>query len=249
MMSFYQYDQVGRDTRWFAHPLVNGKIRLGYLIGYYYDVGNVCDSRNNCENGLTIPVVGFLDWIFGGGISSCRGHLGDSEWITLDLRYDGSSHHWVLSEATLSAHNSPSSHNEGVGGYPTDLEYPVKDGWYPRIYVSDGKHANYQSDDACDAGGTLSADDCWNNSRYTERLNVMASGGNIGNWTHQLVNGVTSVNPNHPAIVYGPGYTRTEYYFTSQSFCGWYPGAGLCATGYAEILSSILPVATGSGLP
>ena len=69
----------------------------------------------------------------------------------------------------------------------------------------------------------------------------MASGGNIGSWAVHLIDGVQSINASHPAMLFGPGYTRTEYYFTPSDFYGWYPGSGAHADGYESILEVILP--------
>ncbi len=248
-LSFYQSDQVDRESRWFAHPLDYGYVRLGYLLGYYYDVGNVGNVRSNCQTFLTIPGLSdFVNWIFGGGAESCLGHLGDSEWIALDVVYNAGSGHWVLQHARLSAHTQPRLLEGTYGSYPLQLSYPEKAGGYPLIWVADGKHANYESDAACDAGGTSGADECYDTPRYIERANVMASGGNIGSWQVKLIDGVQSINPQHPAIVLGPGYTRTEYYFTPSYFYGWYPGSGAHADGYSSVLEAILPN-TYVGLP
>lgn len=249
-MSFYFYDQVERETRWFAHPLPSGSIRLGYLLGYYYDVGNLTSSRSSCELLLTLTPFEFLArMLFGGDLESCRGHLGDSEWISLDLRWNAATKHWVLHTATLSAHESAGVFTADNVEYPTQLVYPTHVGRHPRIWVADGKHANYQNDAACDAGGAAKADNCIDVPRYLQRVNVMAAGGNIGNWLVPLVDCVTSIDPAHPAIVYGPGYTRSECYFTNQRFYGWYPGSGESSRGYFEVLQQILPVETGGGLP
>ena len=242
LLSFYQYDQVDHEPRFFAHPLDFGRVRLGYLLGYYYDVGNLTSVRTTCELGLTIPILGdFFNWVAGGGVESCRGHLGDSEWIALDVRYETSSGHWVLQHARLSEHGTVRLIPGGTKSYPTALSYPEKAGGYPLIWVADGKHANYESNAACDAGGAAGSDNCFDSPRETHRVNVMASGGNIGSWAVHLIDGVQSINPSHPAYLFGPGYTRTEYYFTPSDFYGWYPGTGLHADGYSSILEIILP--------
>jgi hypothetical protein len=248
-LSFYDSDQVDRETRWFAHPIDFGYVRLGYLLGYYYDVGNVADFRSHCQTALTIPLLSdFFDWVFGGGSESCLGHLGDSEWIALDIRYNPVSKHWVLQHARLSAHGQTRLLEGAFGSHPLSLSYPEKAGGYPLVWVADGKHANYESNAACDSGGFLGADECYDSPRYVERANVMASGGNIGSWQVQLIDGVQSINPQHPAVLFGPGTTRTEYYFTPSNFYGWYPGTGAHADGYASILDAILPN-TYVGLP
>jgi hypothetical protein len=249
-MSFYLYDQVERETRWFAHPLPSGSIRLGYLLGYYYDVGTISGSRSRCELLLTLPPLEFfVEMIFGGQAETCRGHLGDSEWVALDVRWNPVTRHWVLQTAMLSAHESVGVFTAGSDEYPTGLVYPTHAGRHPRVWVADGKHANYPGDAACDAGGTRGSDNCINSPRYLHRVNVMAAGGNVGSWLAPLVDCVTSINPSHPAILWGPGYTRSECYFTNQRFYGWYPGPGESSRGYAEVLQQVMPVETGSGLP
>jgi hypothetical protein len=246
-MSFYDYDQVERETRWFGQPTAGGGVRLGFLIGYYYDVGNSEASRSNCQSALVLPPIDFIDWIFGGGVSSCLGHMGDSEFVILDLAWDSRSKHWVLTDAWLSAHTSerhfgPAQHY----GYPTQLTYPNKVGGYPLIWVADGKHANYESEYECDTGAFLGADDC-KAERNEVRLNVMVNSGNIGSHFEHLIDGATCMNANHPAILYGSG-CGTEYYFTDEEFRGWYSGTGVASRSYAEIVDEWMPVYF-AGLP
>ncbi|MDZ4258967.1 MAG: hypothetical protein U0974_10230 [Gemmatimonadales bacterium] len=247
LLSFYSYDQVDRETRWFANPMDNGLVRLGYLLGYYYDVGNTTSVRSTCTTSLTLPPFEFFFWLFGADVESCQGHAGDSEFVLLDVRYDWDSQHWVLDNAILSTHGSGRILTTTGGQYPPQFTYPEKKGGYPQIWVSNGKHANYESKSACDNGGSFNSDDC-GGSRVLARANVMASGGNIGNHDVHLIDGVTCINPEHPAILFGSG-CGMEYYFTDVPFRGWFPGANSSAESYASILSTWMPPTGGSILP
>jgi len=226
-LSVYEYDQVGREPRFAAEKLPWGGVRIIYLLGYYYDVGNMSGSRNFCETAIASPLNWLtLGWL-GEELETCRGHIGDSEWILLDLGFDSTSKHWVLEKATLSAHESTPTYYPGSAGYPTALSYPEKAGGYPLIWVADGKHANYPTQSACNAGGTIASDNCRSN-RTVERLTFPPGGsGNIGSWAVKFVDCVGTTNTSHPALAVTGGATREECYFTGSSFRGWY------GTGYS----------------
>jgi hypothetical protein len=40
------------------------------------------------------------------------------------------------------------------------VEFPVKDGWYPNVYVADGKHAHYSTRDDCEESAFAGAESC-----------------------------------------------------------------------------------------
>jgi len=227
-LSVYEYDQTGREPRYAAEKLPWGGVRLIYLLGYYYDVGNVTGFRNTCEVLVSTPPW----WLFGGIVEyllnidaeSCRGHIGDSEWLVLDLRFDVGTKHWVLDQAVLSAHNSPGVYTSGTGAYPSAFVYTDRPGGYPLVWVADGKHANYPSQSSCNSGN-FGIDNCWN-GRIVERLSFPPGGsGNIGSWAVPFVDCVATMNPNHPATLSSGGETREECYFTGTTFRGWYGGA------------------------
>lgn len=192
-------DDIGRESHWVAMPVEDYPIvRIAYLLSYYQDNGT---SSPLCNNS------------FGDG--PCAGHYGDSEWIVLDVQYDGSSHHWVLKTAYYSQHESMATYGQGANEYPTQLYYPSHAGVYPRSWVAFGKHANYGSLSECNAGGQLGYDSCTlaNSSvRVTagDNLNLGSRG------THTTAQDcMISSNP-----VLAP-YGYTECYWTNQSFGGW----------------------------
>jgi len=100
------------------------------------------------------------------------------------------------------------------------------------VYVADGKHANYPTDAACDAGDYFNSDEC-SSPRYIDVMAVTQAN-NIGSRTHRLIDGVTTANPNHP--VYASQFV--EYYWTSQQFRGWFsPDIQTSTHPYSDILA------------
>ncbi len=223
-LSFYEGDEVGREPRYAAEKLPWGGVRIVYLIGYYFDVGNVGYQRDLCEDFIAFP----LAWLFGNlgffdleAVESCRGHVGDSEFVVLDLRFDTESHHWVVDKVYLSQHGNVETVSSGSSPYPSAFTYPDKLGGYPLVYVADGKHAGYSSAVACDNGGTLGFDAC-RSPRITSRVFIPNNNGNVGSALHHWVDCIGTTNPLHPAtLTSGPG-TRSECYWTGTEFRGWF---------------------------
>jgi hypothetical protein len=111
-------------------------IRIAYLPAYYIDCGGFFEGW--CELGM---------W-------GCAPHSGDSEFFIVDVSYDFETTHWVTDAIFLSAHCH--------GGLSDDCNwqdianFEWRDGKVrgaPVIWVSENKHANYYSQDDCDAGG------------------------------------------------------------------------------------------------
>jgi hypothetical protein len=192
-------DDIGRESHWVAMPVEDYPIvRIVYLLSYYQDNGT---SSSLCNNSI--------------GDDLCAGHYGDSEWITLDVRYDGSSHHWVLMTAYYSQHTDMATYGPGAYDYPIQLNYPSHPGAYPRSWVAFGKHANYGSLSECNSGGRFGFDSCTlaNSSvRVTAGDNL-----NLGSRsTHAAAQDcMTSSNP-----VLAP-YGYVECYWTNQRCGGW----------------------------
>jgi hypothetical protein len=241
-LSIVYSDYAFREPRWAAQWLDNDPasktVRIAYLVGYWLDMGDGGTSETLC--GLN-PFA-----------NPCSGHLGDSEWVLLDVKYDPVSKHWYLFDAKYSAHTwhvgFDRSSSTGLlyvsrgsdGGGPhllrNYMEFPDgKIGGYPRSYVADGKHANYPTDGYCDGpGGVGGADEC-NGPRFLERLQVSIDG-NIGSRHAQLIDCVPSQLSSHPQ--YGSGELEC-YWINSASFLGWFAprlGAG-SSTAYGEILA------------
>ncbi|MEZ4411855.1 MAG: hypothetical protein R2910_02555 [Gemmatimonadales bacterium] len=198
-----QWDEVGREPYWVAAPVSpndTDNIKIAYLIGYYRDAGS---STYTCG----LP----------GAPSSCFGHNGDSEAIILEVYYDYDTEHWVLGKAKYSQHTSYGIYSKGSNAYPTQLMYPSHQGAYPRAYVAEGKHANYNSESACNAGGTLGTDTC---ESVDTPARVFVSGVyNLGSNSVRLINCTTSRDPSY--IYYGSG--RQECFWTDTIFRGWIP--------------------------
>lgn len=109
------------------------------------------------------------------------------------------------------------NHHTGVG-----LTYPDKVGGFPRVWVADGKHANYPTQSYCDDHGgmiygvILSSDAC-SNPRSETRVTV-GSTYNVGSDDNRLIDCVTSNNPNHPAC----SLQIEECFWSSgRNFFGW----------------------------
>lgn len=193
-------------------------IRIGYLLAYYEDFGDA-----------SAP--------FGG-----EPHIGDSEFIFVDVYYDGSDKHWKVQAAIGSAH----------WGAPTDgtewaffnIEFPDKYQGYPRFWVSEGKHANYVTRSRCNNAAFLQ-DDC--PSPITTWRVGTSSGWNIGSRTHPAAdvpfgsfgNRYTCVRSRNDLwrnLGILPG---TECFWDeSVFFAGWRSVPGV--TGYATILNAFI---------
>jgi hypothetical protein len=127
LMNYWKFDDIGHEGYWAARPY-NGSVLLQYQMGYYLDLG-VAENYTECR--LTF------------GVAECDGHSGDSESITLVVSYEADTHHWLLTEARLSAHEE---YIVLTGEpYVASLGYSNKVGGDPVIWVSNKKHANYPS--------------------------------------------------------------------------------------------------------
>ncbi len=208
-LAFSSTDRAGREPHWVARPLGGGKVRIDYLLSYYFD-----DGVPGCNLGQIL----------------CGGHYGDSEEVVLDLYYNVSTQHWILDQAMYSVHGIYVTYPRLFLSYPVTLNYPGKPGGYPRAYVSLKKHANYGSDFECDAGA-LGADDC--RADTFQRV----SAGKIRNVGSRAFHSaaqdcVASTNP----LYIGNG--ETECYWTNRPFGGW-QGRTPGASAYSPKLSSL----------
>jgi len=214
------YDDTRGEPYWVARPDSAGHVVVGYLFSYYRDLGWL---TYGCW--APVPYPPFVTY-------DC--HNGDSESIWLTLYYDSVTSHWWLYHAAYSAHTgwNESVYLYGDEGAP-NLEYPAKFGGYPRVWVAEGKHANYFTQDDCNSGGTLSSDDC--NADTDSTRFAFADYWNIGSEAHPLINGVTSRDPTYE--YYGGG--RVECYWTERSFRGWVPdsiGGGEAASYLSKLI-------------
>ena len=179
---------------------------------------------------------------------SCEGHLGDSEAIAIDVYYVVSTQHWVAHTAWLSEHGNfvevpktskPYPHRiivypPGAPPITWNLEYPSHPGAYMRVYVSQGKHANYVSQGHCDAGGTLGIDTCDGvDTHFRDGLSYLW---NLGSRAHPFLTCVEARSAAHE--FYGSG-TLECFWSSSTRFRGWYPlsEGGLDAGPYSDVLA------------
>lgn len=208
MMAINPYDQeLGHEPYW-AVAQEDLRIRIMYMPAYYEDNGNSFDC-----NPAPPP--------FGSGVD-CDPHLGDNEFIVAYVDYSSSNKHWVLNEVFMSAHYGCSnpwvqcdfskSYHRGVPPQYHPLEFPIKDGWYSRVWVARDKHGNYSTRSACNGGGVDATDSCVENYD-SYRLQVL-SYRNVGSSVQEFVDATTSqTNP-----LTRPG---TEWFWTDVVFCGW----------------------------
>lgn len=200
-------DMVGREPHWVAAPSPEDPwmVRVVYLLSYYIDLGTTDPLCNNS----------FAD-------GPCSGHSGDSELIALDLEYNPETSHWVLATAWYSAHDELIAHARGWNEYPTQLTYPSHPGAYPRAWVAFGKHANYASQEECDAGGALGFDHC---SLANTGARV-AAGNQLNIGSRSVHTSAQDCMPSSNPIYSGNGVV--ECYWTWKRFSGWagtYPDA------------------------
>jgi hypothetical protein len=196
-------------------------VEIFYAIGYHEDDG---ESGPVCQG--------------------CSAHQGDSEWIIVEA--DGTTG-WVLTFATLSAHwNEPVV--DGTTRYSSGhFAYPENFRARPEVWVAEDKHANYNTDDACDSGAEFT-DNCDRNSLSTKWGNTLTNispgtnigqdGGvifvNFGGRSNRLVDCIASVTTLNPTQPYYPG---TECFWSGTTFRGWLaPPVGDGSTPYATAL-------------
>lgn len=232
---YYRYDDVRREPYWVAGmnspqytnvrantPIYpgGGQVRIVYLLSYYEDLGGQTFS-------CTIPGAHLI----------CLPHHGDSEWILLDLWYNERTQHWLLKGILMSQHTYAEGYSTLPGKtYTTRIAYPEKAGTYPRVWVAQGKHANYPNKASCDEGGTFDSDTCEKNNTGAR---VEYSGAyNLGSRPARLRDCVQSRNPSWQ--FYGTGKQEC-YWRAGDTFRAWYPdniGGGESGV-HADILASL----------
>lgn len=245
-----RYSQTEDDSRkepyWVARPDSGGNIMIGYLFSYYYDLGSV---QYGCSPPEFWPVA---------QRQKLGCHNGDSENIWLLLAYDSTTSHWVLAQASYSEHENWATRSPDANtGYAyADLEYPDHPGSYPRVWVSEQKHANYFAYGDCQgAGGFLGAgtEQC-DADNVTARLD-WSNLWNVGSQAHPFMTSVigrdsiiTSRNPSYE--YYGAG--GQECYWTERDFRGWVPNnlGGAQAASYLSKLAHFgFSTASGASSP
>ncbi len=208
---------VSREPYWAATRMnspIDGTpvIAIFYAISYHRDCGS---SRLDCP-------------------ADCGGHYGDSEFIVEEVTtadYPNSDAHWYLKYATLSAHYGSQANSTGVYA-GADLTYgAAAPGSNPFVWVAEGKHSNYRSQEVCDAGAYY-FDNC---DRPGTRvgLEVLPSA-NLGSLSNPLNAYVASRVPEV--------YSGVEHMWslnTNDGFLGWYPRyLGQGETPYGKLLQN-----------
>jgi len=136
-----------------------------------------------------------------GGLTS---HLGDSEFIVLNISEDTSGELYV-SRVFLSAHHLTISDSSAwYNDYELESREDTEGNIHPVVYVSEWKHANYPDTGTCRAGA-FGQDNC---DSGTLELSGIEPWKNVGN----------SDNPLIDEFEYGG---NSEFYRTDIRFCGW----------------------------
>lgn len=194
----------------------SGQIKIFYALSYHQDCGTP-----------------FLNL----GITS---HLGDSEFFVayVDWISDAASTmqgKWRLDHVFFSAHWHEISESDGYYD-GADLEYSTTFRGRPRIWVAEGKHGSYRSQAVCNAGAYYT-DSCVNNTDFGASPQILQAA-NLGQSSAPFLGSPVSAvasrfgNPTK--------YPGTEWFWTNDTFCGWYP-RGVCGSGggpYRESLTA-----------
>ena len=204
-MMVHPNDDVTRDEYFVVMPGAGNSIMIFYAFGYHRDNG--------------IPFCACPEWLGGK-------HVGDSEFIVMEITpARGSDNEWGLVYAYLSAHRGRLTDSSVLaGGWNMETD----DDGRPVVWVSEGKHANYISQSACDdgAGGF---DSCDNNTESTRFW--VSSDDNLGQINKRSFSscGVPSRNR---------GLSRTECFWDYGKFYGWQKPRGGGAGAYSGFLSA-----------
>ncbi len=222
-------------------PRQGSVVRIAYLFAYHSDCGD-----SGLVNRLLAEVVEFatlkgvinnLAVSFGFEVSTDDpggGHSGDSEFVMVDVRFNGEAQHWVLSRVKYSAHygtDADGSRTTTTSG----VQYPDKYAGYPRVWVARNKHANYPSRESCKSGrGPLGLlkDNC--DANLYDKVRFLVTGfRNIGSLHRNFINQGSCVSSAQPVF-----YPGTEcFWVPTDHFFGWarYP-VGHPPTPYFSIL-------------
>ena len=216
---FHQDEAAGaRRPHWSAKALGSGVVRIFYALSYELDPGD--------PQAL-------------GMISS---HKGDPEFIVLDVSFD-SGGAWVLDGGYLSQHyRAAMSWSDGsFSSSNVNIEWAGPVLGRPVVYVAHGKHANYLSVSACDAGGFVGSDQC------SDGLRVAVFGDSFPDTDLGLRGAETQ--PIDMVVIDG----NREWYWTEKEFCGWLvsdlEGRSDCAdiaNSYSRQLADFMMVSAGA---
>ena len=224
-MVSHEFDSVDGEPYYAVQKASSSTIRIFYMLGYYWDFGDCV----------------LIEPPFPGACHNA--HAGDSEFVIVDVAYNYFTSHWEVVAAYTSAHYGAPLTDSSRWNYHFQLEYPVRSRWYPRIYVADAKHANYNTRGACDAGAS-GADSCsYPSASWRPEVNSLY---NIGSRSAPA--------PDVPFDQYGNQYTCVEsrdwehrvlfgyegeecFWGQWPAFRGWQEDAPFVATSYNSLLA------------
>lgn len=188
-------------------------VRIAYLPGYLRDCGW---SGAKC----LLPGV------------DCRPHAGDSEAVIVEVRFDGTRAAWLPTAIFLSAHCFESDSKTCRWYEGAELEAFGWRGTSPVVWVASGRHANYPSRGACDAGHYW-LDDCPPDAlpvRYP-----VASERNVGNPEAPIGDeGCVSLPADLDSSMVATG--AIECFWSDRAFRGWQGDAHPGVTPYRRYL-------------
>lgn len=198
---------AGGEPYWAAKLFLVGSTyyaRLAYLPAYYDDCG---------YHDLHPPY---------GYESRDDAHQGDSEMITVQVRFDVPTKHWVFDRSWTSAHykngNPFNIGDESKWNSVSESEFSVRYRAFPNIYVARDKHANYPSEYYCDGGFNYNdMEECSNGGRKV-RFPVLENR-NVGSPSAPLACQESQLLSRQGE------YYRAECFFDvngPSSFRGWY---------------------------
>jgi hypothetical protein len=211
----------------FAAVPTAGGVRLAYLPAYLHDCGW---SGPKC----------LLRWRGG-----CDPHVADSELIVVDLAPDAGPVGWRAERVFLSAHCFGGSDGDCRWVDASELEWVPE---APRIWVAEGKNANYPSRAACDSGH-WHFDTCDRNDR-SYKFPVLSAIQNMGSAMvpfPEHIDDPACVDATELPLL--PDLPGRECFWSDAVFRGWAGQTAQGSTGYALYLEDVAEMLPPSGAP
>jgi hypothetical protein len=210
-MRYRMGDDVGYEGYWAARARSDSDVSVLYAFGYYIDLGVVETEMTACRASTLGEIL-----------AECDGHHGDAEAVVLDVRYNTTTSHWVLVQADYSTHTDYLHMDTGPKGYALRLQYKTQPGGAPIVWVATYKHANYPTQQTCDAGGgapwplveLFPFDTCEGADQWF-RADAQGTR-NLGSNGVRLIDCVYSMNPFYQDPAHPP-----ECFWSWSRFYGW----------------------------